>query len=317
MRIPAGLSGRARGWVQWGGWRRLGVAAGSVAVHVAVLGLIALSLGASRSEEPSRELRLRPPMALDFVMLDLPMPEAKAAPQPEPDIAPRLRERLPALDPAPAPPRPEPPRDEPPPSPDLDPPKPEQSRSEPRPSPEPPRPQASVTPPPRTPEPRPAPAPAAVDPRKDKDDAVVAPAPAATAPAADAGGSIFLPPSSVIQPGGGPAGLRNLAYGNPCESRFGKKPKECVENWRGRVGEMDSVMPRSEEDLRRHFADYIKPCPDKVGCDGGEWISTNGTRAPSDLTSAAAGGAASVGGINDLVGRLPQQPDFVDPGFGD
>jgi hypothetical protein len=30
-----------------------------------------------------------------------------------------------------------------------------------------------------------------------------------------------------------------------------------------------------------------------------------------------AGGAASLGGINDLVGRLQQQPDFVDRGFGD
>jgi hypothetical protein len=111
--------------------------------------------------------------------------------------------------------------------------------------------------------------------------------------------------------------LRNLAYGNPCESTFGKKPKECVEDWRGRVGNMDSLMPRSKDDLKQHYADYITPCPHKVGCEGGEWISTNGTRAPSDLTSAAAGGAASAGGVNDLVGRLPQQPDFVDPGFGD
>jgi len=351
MRIPASPATRASGWARWGGWRQLGVAGGSIAIHLAAFGLIALSLGASRSEQPDRDLRSYQPMALDFVTLDLAAPEPLPVPEPEVAPEPPPRQELPPLEPPPPelpepePPKPEPPKVEPPPAlpepeaPKPDPPKPEPEIA-PQPTPEPPRPQpeASVTPAPRTtprpvaPEPKPAPeppqpepprpeppkpAPAAADPRKDKEDAIAAPAPAPASPSADAGGSVFLPPSTVIQPGGGPAGLRSLAYGNPCESKFGKKPKECVEDWRGRVGDMDSVMPRSKDDLKQHYADYITPCPHKVGCEGGEWISTNGTRAPRDLTSAESGGAASAGGINDLVGRLPQKPDFVDPGFGD
>jgi hypothetical protein len=33
--------------------------------------------------------------------------------------------------------------------------------------------------------------------------------------------------------------------------------------------------------------------------------------------AAMAGGAASLGGLNTIVGRLSQKPDFVDRGFGD
>jgi hypothetical protein len=137
----------------------------------------------------------------------------------------------------------------------------------------------------------------------------------AEAPAAS-GDNVFLPPSAKIQPGG-PAGLRGL-MGDPCESRFGVKPKECAgRELAALTGPMDSVMPRSKAELAQFHGDFIPKCPWKVGCEGGEWISTNGTRAPQDNTSAASGGAASLGGIHDVVGRLPPNPDFVDPGFGD
>lgn len=130
---------------------------------------------------------------------------------------------------------------------------------------------------------------------------------------ADAG--LYVPPSVLIEPGG-PAGLRNLTNGNPCESRFGEKPKECADNWRGRVGAMDSLLPRSKAELAQHFDAFVPKCPWKVGCEGGEWMSNNDTRATPPKSSASAG-AASLGGIHDLVGRLPQNPDFTDPGFGD
>lgn len=90
---------------------------------------------------------------------------------------------------------------------------------------------------------------------------------------------------------------------------------------------MDSVMSRSKEDLAEHFAAYMMKCPWLVGCDGGEWVSTNGTRSVAKAPpgsdndrgqmAAMAGGAASLGGLNTIVGRLPQKPDFVDRGFGD
>ncbi len=377
MYYPAGHSARARGWAQWHGWRRLWVAAGSVAFHVVVLGLIVLSLGAARPEEVARERKREQAVALDFVMLELPAAELEPAPRPEPEPEaapepPPPQPELPSLEPPkpelpeleppkpeppkvelpppPEPPKPEPPRPEPPtPEPEISPqPAPEPPRvepqasvtpaprpavvaPEPRPTPEPPRPEPTRPEPPRPEPPRPEPikpAPVAVDPDKDKADAVVpAPAPAPAAPMADAGGSVFIPPSAVIQPGGGPAGLRSLAYRDPCESKFGKKPKECVDDWRGRVGEMDSMLPRSDAQLAQHFGEHMPTCGLRVGCEGGEWISTNGTRSTGrappgsaedrGVGTPGAGGASSLGGLHTSVGRLGHNPDHRDTGFGD
>jgi outer membrane biosynthesis protein TonB len=353
MDIRAAIRARAPDFELEQVWRRTGPATASIVVHVVVGALMVAMLGATTE----LEVRQGPPqnalMALDFVSLDLspevePEPEAAPEPAPEPVFNPEPEltpEPVPEPLPEPTPrPEPEPAAEPPPPQPEPEPPpRPEpESRPEPappappqvvptpapapQPQPEPPKPMAAVTPAPRpvaTPPPAPAPQP---KPAEKKPDVATKPDPGAekspgepivqaAAPSAS-GDSVFLPPSSKAPPGG-PLGLRGL-MADPCESRFGVKPKECAgKELAALTGPMDSVMPRTKAELAQHFGEYIPKCPWKVGCEGGEWISTNGTRAPQDNTSAASGGAASVGGINDVVGRLPQKPDFVDPGFGD
>jgi hypothetical protein len=56
-------------------------------------------------------------------------------------------------------------------------------------------------------------------------------------------------------------------------------------------------------------------CHLKVGCEGGEWISNNGTRSVAGTLMAP--GPGGLGGINEVVGRLGFNPDHTDPGFGD
>lgn len=130
------------------------------------------------------------------------------------------------------------------------------------------------------------------------------------------GDSVYLGPPSVLNDPGVPPGLASLMGKDPCEARFGPKAKECAgRELAARTGSMDSVMARSKDELAQHFAEYMPVCEHKVGCEPGEWMSTNGTR--SVFGTRQHGGAASLGGINDLVGRMPQKPDFVDPGFGD
>jgi hypothetical protein len=339
-------------------WRRAGPAAASVVVHVAVGAMLVAMLGATTEIE----VRQGPPrdtlMALDFVNLDL-SPEPESAPEPEaapvpellfnpdPELLPEpVPEPLPEPEPVPTPepelpaepppqPAPEPPprpEPEPPPEPVSQPPP--QIAPAPQPQPEPPRPMAAVTPPPRPPAPTPpVPQP---KPAEKKPDVTTKPDPDAekspgeltlqAAAPSDAGDTVFLPPSPKAL-AGGPSGLRGL-MGDPCESRYGVKPKECAgKELAALTGPMDSVMPRSKEELAQHFAEFVPKCPYKVGCEGGEWISTNGTRGvgkpgPGSANdrgqmAAMAGGAASLGGPNTVVGRLPQKPDFVDPGFGD
>jgi hypothetical protein len=251
MEIPASLLVRAREWARWDGWRRHGPAAGSIAIHLAAVGILALSLGGAIAGPEPRVVRDEDkPLALELLQVEL-----------QPEVS------------------------------------------------------AGVTPPPKA-------APPQTPSRGDGSDAVSLPDPrkqkpaGPTAPAAPAEreAGVYMPPSVLLEPRG-PAGLQGLAYGDPCASRFGKKPKECADDWAARVGTMDSVLPRSKEELKQQFAEFIEPCPWKVGCEGGEWMSTNGTR--SVFGTRQHGGAASLGGIHDMVGRLPQKPDFVDPGFGD
>jgi hypothetical protein len=188
----------------------------------------------------------------------------------------------------------------------------------PEPDPEPQRLRASVTPPPRLPPP----------PKSDEDDgapaAPVIPDPKKKAPAtgpvvvapsasADADG-VYLPPSIMIGPG--PKGLQGLA-GDPCATtRLGLRPKECGTDWATRVGTMDTAMPRDRQQIAQQFGEFITPCPWKVGCEDRPIKSNNGTF-PTPARSPASMGPAGLGGINDVVGRLPQNPDFTDPGFGD
>jgi hypothetical protein len=140
--------------------------------------------------------------------------------------------------------------------------------------------------------------------------------------------SVYLGPPAILNDRGVPPGLASLMGKDPCEAQFGPKAKECAgRELAARTGNMDSVMSRSKEDLAEHFAAYMPKCPWLVGCDGGEWVSTNGTRSVAKAPpgsaddrgqmAAMAGGAASLGGLNTIVGRLSQKPDFVDRGFGD
>lgn len=185
---------------------------------------------------------------------------------------------------------------------------------------------AGVTPAPRIRAPRPAETPSA---------SAEAPRPAGpAAPKADpkdrkAGEDrVYLGPPSILNGSGVPPGLASLMGKDPCEERFGPKAKECAgRELAARTGTMDSVMSRSKVDLAEHFAEYMPKCPYRVGCEGVEWISTNGTRSVAKAPpgsaddrgqmAAMAGGAASLGGLNTIVGRLGFNPDQTDPGFGD
>ncbi len=189
-----------------------------------------------------------------------------------------------------------------------------------------PVPRAGVTPPPRTRAPRPSDAPSASA-------EAAAPRPGPTAPVEPtdrkAGeDSVYLGPPSILSDPGVPPGLASLMGKDPCEARFGPKAKECAgRELAARTGTMDSVMPRKKEELAQHFAEFMPTCQHKVGCEDGEWISINGTRSAAKAAPGSAndrgqrahmgGGAASLGGPHTVVGRLPQKPDFVDPGFGD
>jgi len=80
-------------------------------------------------------------------------------------------------------------------------------------------------------------------------------------------------------------------------------------------------MPRSEKDLRTYHAEFMTKCELRTGCGPHSGVAVdgvlnNGARS-FGLKSPMASGAGGVQGINELVGRLPQKPDYVDPGFGD
>lgn len=335
--------------------RRAGATAASVVAHVAVGALVVATLGAAREPEPRPATSQNAPMTMAFVDIDLtPEPEPRAAPEPPPERVLRpdpkpLPETPPPREPPPEPiqqPLPEPEAKPPPPQPEPrpEPPQPAAKAAPeppPQPAPEPARQMASVNPPPlpapptpSPPEPRPPekkaepakpekPEPAKSEPGAEKIPA--APSIMAAAPSTP-GDSVFLPPSVKLQPGG-PAGLRGL-MADPCETTIGPKPRECAgRELAARVGNMDSVIPRSKDELAQHFAEYMPKCTLKVGCEGGEWVSTNGTRSVAKAppgsaddrgqAAAMAGGAASLGGLNSTVGRLGHNPDHTDPGFGD
>lgn len=148
----------------------------------------------------------------------------------------------------------------------------------------------------------------ATDPRKAP---ASTPAIAAETPSGGAD-SVYVPsPFATQQPTGGLQGLANI---DPCAARKGVRPKDCT-NWVARVGAMDSMMPRSKQDLAQQHGQFMPTCPYRVGCEEkGEWISTNGTR--NVAGTRMAGGVESVGGITDTVGRLGFNPDHFDRGFG-
>jgi hypothetical protein len=182
--------------------------------------------------------------------------------------------------------------------------------------------EAGVTPPPRP----------QVTPAETRDAPATTAQPAAPvapeAPGAETGDSVYLGAPSVLIDPTAPPGLRGLAGNDPCAVRVGPKPRECAgRELAARTGDMDSVMPRSKEELAQHYAEFMPTCAFRVGCEGGEWISTNGTRgvgrpAPGSANDRGVGtpgaaGASSLGGLHTSVGRLGFNPDHKDTGFGD
>jgi hypothetical protein len=149
-------------------------------------------------------------------------------------------------------------------------------------------------------------------PRKDPKQQTAAPEPA---PAEDTE-SVYVP-RSLFASIGSTGGLEGLVNRDPCTALVGTKPKDCAANWAARVGTMDSMMPRSKEEMRQQFAEFIAPCPWKVGCEPlSDGKLLNGARS-FGLKSPMASGAGGVQGINEVVGRLGFNPDHTDPGFGD
>jgi hypothetical protein len=188
-------------------------------------------------------------------------------------------------------------------------------------------PEAGVTPPrAQTPGPKPSDpsVPTATDPRKRPQQPGQG-APAAPGTADD--DSVYIPPSIFKAPG--PAGLQGLVAGNnPCaDPRPERRPRDCKTDLAARVGNMDTMQPRSKDDLAQHFADYMPVCPYRVGCEPGVRRTMNGSLpagrgAPGSgndrgAGTPQAGGAAGLGGLHDSVGRLGFNPDHTDPGFGD
>lgn len=183
---------------------------------------------------------------------------------------------------------------------------------------------AGVTPPP----PRPAPErKTASAPAKTITAPTQGPTTAAPSARADEDAVYLGPPSVLIQPDA-PPGLASVMGNDPCAVTHGPKPRECVgRELAKRTGPMDSMLPRSQAQLEQHFAAFMPKCTLRVGCEPQEWISSIGTRttgrpppgSPDDRGAGTpgAGGAASIGGLSDSVGRLGFNADHRDPGFGD
>lgn len=142
-----------------------------------------------------------------------------------------------------------------------------------------------------------------------KDEKAATPQPVAEADSE----SVYIPPSpfATYAPTGGLQGLANL---DPCApSRYGPRPRECSQ-LAAQVGSLEQLTPRSKQELAQQHGEFMPTCAYAVGCEGGEWISTNGTR--SVAGTRMAGGVESVGGAADIVGRLGFNPDHFDRGFG-
>jgi hypothetical protein len=144
---------------------------------------------------------------------------------------------------------------------------------------------------------------------KDKQQPAAKPGAAAPAPSRTDEG-VFLGDASV------PPGLGGLLKADPCELGKNSNRRDCPTQWAAKIGTQPSLLPQSEDELRTYHAAFMPVCKWRVGCDPGDGVLLNGARS-FGLKSPMASGAGGLQGIHDLVGRLPQPPDFVDPGFGD
>lgn len=153
------------------------------------------------------------------------------------------------------------------------------------------------------------------------------PATSADTSAADNDDTFYVPSSPEALTGVARS-LASLMGADECAKKYGPKAKECAgRDLARRTGPMDSVMPRSKDQLAQYFGAFMPKCQWRVGCEGGEWISSMGTRsvakgAPGsgndrDQPALMAGGGATLGGLNATTGRLGFNPEHTDPGFGD
>lgn len=167
--------------------------------------------------------------------------------------------------------------------------------------------------------------PIAKDPRKDqKKQGALRPDIAGGTPLDDKGG-VYLGDAAMAD-SGAPLGLRSLMEEDPCKPKKGLPRGDCGPRWAEKFASNNVQILPTEAQLRRMYPGIIPPCPYKVGCDAGEWRSSIGTRSVAGRDGAAGrmyygnamnAGAAGLGGIHDIVPRLPFNPDHVDPGFGD
>lgn len=140
------------------------------------------------------------------------------------------------------------------------------------------------------------------------------PAPANT-PAEDDDG-VYLGETDLAL-SGVPLGLRGLMEEDPCAERAGKLRFDCA-TWAEKIAKGELLAKPSLAELQRMYPGFVETCRWKVGCQGGEWISTNGTRSVfNSRGSPMMSGAGGLGGLNESVERLGFNPDHTDPGFGD
>jgi hypothetical protein len=167
--------------------------------------------------------------------------------------------------------------------------------------------------------------PVAKDPRKDQKRQAAARPDIAGGKPSDEEGGVYLGESDLAE-SGAPLGLRSLLEADPCKPKNGLPHGDCGPSWAEKFASNNFQIIPTEAQLRRMYPGIIPPCPYKVGCEGGAWISANGTRSVAGRDAAAGAlyrgnpsvaGPGGLGGIHELVGRLPFNPDHVDPGFGD
>lgn len=114
-----------------------------------------------------------------------------------------------------------------------------------------------------------------------------------------------------------PLGLRGHMEEDPCSNRAGKLRLDC-DTWSEKIARGELLASPTLAQLKRMYPGFVETCRWRVGCDGGDWISTNGTRSVFNaFGSPMMSGPGGLGGLHESIERLPPNPDHRDPGFGD
>lgn len=151
---------------------------------------------------------------------------------------------------------------------------------------------------------------------------VTLPAIASGVPSGDDGEPTGAAPLLELQPSAGPpAGLRSLLESDPCADIVKRLQDACRLRWAGAMAPGGGLSPKVLADMTSEFPGFAPPgvfCSLHLGCGARAGVrNLNGTR-PVEAVSPMASGAGGLGGVHDLVGRLPPPNAYhVDPGFGD